>query len=235
MKKVIITGASRGIGKAIATSLAKTGNYQLAVCSKTANRADALAAKLKEQHSNLKIFPGLCDVSKKEEVENFVKKLIDEDFYPDVLINNAGIFRQENFFDLSENSLNEIMQTNLYGAYYFSKEIVPLMKQKNSGQVINICSTASIQAYKDAAAYCVSKHALLGLTRVLREELKDNGIAVTAVMPGATLTDSWGKTELPSDRFMSAEDIGESVRSIIELSPQSVAEEIVLRPAKGDI
>ncbi len=107
-----------------------------------------------------------------------------------------------------------------------------MMLAEQTGQIFNMCSIASIMPY---GAYAVSKHALLGFSRVLREEVKDKGVRVTAVMPGATYTASWDGTDLPQERFMKAEDIAQSLWDIYQLSQQTVVEEIVLRPQLGDI
>ena len=98
-----------------------------------------------------------------------------------------------------------------------------------------MCSVASIQAYPNGGSYAISKFALLGFSKTLREELKDFGIRVTAVLPGATRTSSWDGTELPDERFIKAEDVAEVVFATYQLSTRSVVEEIVIRPQKGDI
>jgi short-subunit dehydrogenase len=132
----------------------------------------------------------------------------------------------------TEDAFETMMDLNLYSAYYLTQSLLPLMIAQQKGHVFNMCSIASIMPY---GAYAVSKHALLGFSRVLREEVKDKGIRVTAIMPGATYTASWDGTELPQERFMKAEDIAQSLWDIYQLSQQTVVEEIVLRPQLGDI
>ena len=100
------------------------------------------------------------------------------------------------------------------------------------GHIFNMASIASLMPY---GGYSVSKFAMLGFSKVLREELKDKGVRVTTILPGATLTDAWGNISLPEERFMSAEDIAQSLLDIYELSKRTVVEEIVLRPQLGDI
>ena len=124
------------------------------------------------------------------------------------------------------------MDTNLYSAYYLTQEILPLMLPHKSGNVFNMCSIASFMPY---GAYAVSKHAMLGFSKVLREEMKDKGIRVTAIMPGATYTPSWEGSPLPEERFMKAEDVAEAIWGCYNLSPRTVVEEIILRPQLGDI
>jgi short-subunit dehydrogenase len=109
------------------------------------------------------------------------------------------------------------------------------MLDQKKGHIFMICSTASIMAYPNGGSYCVSKFALYGMTKVFREELKPHGIKVTAVLPGATLTDSWSETDLPKERFMQAQDVAESIWSAYHLSPSAVIEELLMRPQLGDI
>ena len=103
------------------------------------------------------------------------------------------------------------------------------------GHIYNMCSVASLQAYENGGSYCISKFALLGFSKVLREEMKTYNIRVTSLIPGAVLTDSWSGTTLPETRFMKPEDVADLVWSIHALSNQTVVEDIVLRPMEGDI
>ena len=107
-----------------------------------------------------------------------------------------------------------------------------MMVEQKSGHVFNICSIASIMPY---GAYAVSKHAMLGFSKVLREEVKEKGVRVTAILPGATYTASWEGSDLPVERFIKAEDIAQSLFDIYKLSEHTVVEEIILRPQLGDI
>lgn len=128
-----------------------------------------------------------------------------------------------------------MIHTNLYSAYDVTRGLVGGMIANGSGHIFNICSIASIKAYPTGGSYAISKHALYGFSRCLREELKDKGIRVTAVMPGATLTDSWAGAELPEDRFMKSEDVAELVYAAYSVSALSVVEDLVIRPQLGDI
>jgi short-subunit dehydrogenase len=109
------------------------------------------------------------------------------------------------------------------------------MKEIRRGHVFNMCSIASIKAYPNGGSYAISKFALLGFSKVLREELKEFNVRVTAVLPGATRTASWDGVDLPEDRFMRAEDVAETVFSAYSISERSVVEEIIIRPQLGDI
>jgi short-subunit dehydrogenase len=109
------------------------------------------------------------------------------------------------------------------------------MKSAKSGHIFNICSIASIQAYPNGGSYAISKFAMLGFSKCLREELKEFGIRVSAIMPGATKTASWEGVDIPDDRFMKAEDIAETIYAAYILSSRSVVEEIIIRPLLGDL
>ena len=128
-----------------------------------------------------------------------------------------------------------MVESNVYSAYHLSRSIVPAMKEIRSGHVFNMCSIASIKAYPNGGSYAISKFALLGFSKVLREELKEFNVRVTAVLPGATRTASWDGVDLPEDRFMRAEDVAETVFSAYSISERSVVEEIIIRPQLGDI
>jgi short-subunit dehydrogenase len=109
------------------------------------------------------------------------------------------------------------------------------MMEKKQGHIFNLCSIASIQAYANGGSYAISKFALLGFSKCLREELKEYGVRVTAVLPGATRTASWDGVDLPDERFMKSEDVAETIYAAYTLSGRSVVEEILIRPQLGDL
>lgn len=109
------------------------------------------------------------------------------------------------------------------------------MLAAKAGHIFNICSIASLQAYANGGSYSISKFALLGFSKNLREELKPKGIKVTAVMPGATMSNSWSGSNIDPKRIMEAKDIASMVYTATHLSPMAVVEDIVLRPQLGDL
>jgi short-subunit dehydrogenase len=153
----------------------------------------------------------------------------------DVLINNAGYFVPGEICTEPDGTLESMMNANIYSAYYMTRGIVPSMKKKKDGHIFNICSVASFKAYPNGGSYAISKFAMLGFSKCLREELKPHNIRVTAVMPGATKTASWAGSDLPDERFMKPEDVAESIFGAHALSKRSVVEEIIIRPQLGDI
>ena len=225
---IVITGASRGIGKAIAEKFLSE-NHTVLICSSNETKL----AELKIQFSSIITF--VCDVSKKNEVVAFADFVLQNFESIDVLINNAGIFLPGKVHDEEDGILEKTMQTNLYSAYYLTQKLVPSMIAKRNGYIFNMCSVASIKAYPNGGSYSVSKFALLGFSKCLREELKEYNIKVTSILPGATLTDSWSGTDLPESRFSKSEDIADLIYSITQLSAFSVVEDLVIRPQLGDI
>ena len=131
--------------------------------------------------------------------------------------------------------VEKMIDPNLYSAYHLTRKLIDGMINRKAGHIFNICSTASITPYVNGGSYCISKYAMLGMTKVLREEMKEHDVKVTAIMPGATLTASWEGVELPEDRFMKADDVADAVHTAYGLSKSAVIEEIVMRPQLGDI
>ena len=147
---------------------------------------------------------------------------------PDILVNNVGTFVPGKIYNEEEGVLKKMINTNLYSNYFISRGIIPDMLSKKNGHIFNVCSIASKKAYSNGGAYCVSKFALYGMSLCLREELKDYGIKVTSVLPGATLTSSWDGTKVDKNRFVSPEDIAESIFSIYNMSKGANVEEIII-------
>jgi short-subunit dehydrogenase len=128
-----------------------------------------------------------------------------------------------------------MIAVNLYSAYHLTRLLLPAMMEKKSGHIFNMCSIASLQSYANGGAYSISKFALLGFSKNLREEMKPFGIKVTAVLPGAAYTDSWAASGIDPKRFMEAADIANMIYAAASLSPQACVEDIIIRPQLGDI
>ncbi|HUM51888.1 MAG TPA: SDR family oxidoreductase [Chitinophagales bacterium] len=225
---IVITGASRGIGKAIAEKFLSE-NHTVLICSSN----EAKLTELKLQFPTIITF--VCDVSKKDEVVAFADFVLQNFDSIDVLINNAGVFLPGKVHEEEDGILEKTMKTNLYSAYYLTQKLVPSMIAKQDGHIFNMCSVASIKAYPNGGSYSISKFALLGFSKCLREELKEFNIKVTSILPGATLTDSWSGTDLPESRFSKSSDIADLIYTITQLSAFSVVEDLVIRPQLGDI
>ncbi|WP_439505073.1 SDR family oxidoreductase [Sediminibacterium sp.] len=230
---IVVTGASKGIGKAIAEKFATEGNTLL-LCSRGEKSLYDTVNELQTAYPNSIIKGMSCDMSNKEEVLAFAQWCLKYGT-PDILVNNAGQFIAGSIHDEAEGILEEMIQTNLYSAYYLTRALLPTMIQKGAGHIFNICSIASLNAYANGGSYSISKFALLGFSKNLREELKPMGIKVTSVMPGATLSASWGGFEIDPNRIMEVNDVAEMIVAASKLSPMAVVEDIVMRPQLGDL
>jgi short-subunit dehydrogenase len=230
---VVITGASRGMGKAIAMKFAKDA-HTLFLCARTKETLEKTAAEIKTTFPSSTIHTFVADLSVKEEVTAFGKFCLQHGS-PDIVINNAGYYLPGNCIDEAEGTLDSMLQTNLYSAYYLTRVLVPEMIKRKSGHIFNICSIASLKAYKGGGGYSISKFALNGFSQNLRQELLPYGIKVTAVFPGAVMTDTWGDFDNSSNRIMEVSDIADMVYAATKLSKAAVVEEIVLRPQLGDL
>ncbi|MBY0476723.1 MAG: SDR family oxidoreductase [Chitinophagaceae bacterium] len=236
---VIITGASRGIGKAIAEIFAANG-HALYLCSKNEVALYKTMEELLLKYPGSKIKAKARDLSKKEEVENFGQWLLDNGIRIDVLVNNAGNFLPGSIQNEEAGALEEMIAVNLYSAYFLTRKLLPsMMKQQQvngtRGHIFNMCSIASLAAYSNGGSYSISKFALNGFSKNLREEMKPHHIKVTAVFPGAVMTDSWGDYDNSANRIMEAEDIAKMMFASAMLSPQACVEEILIRPQLGDL
>ena len=226
MKQIFITGASRGIGLAIAKKFHAQG-FRVIICSRSEE-------KLSEAK---KLIPGLityqCDIGDKDAVISLAKKINTKHGKLDVLVNNGGVFEMDTLHDGPSDTYEKLIRTNLDSAYYFTRELIPPMKSSKEGTIINICSIAGLSAY--GGSYTVSKFAMNGWSKQLREELKEFGIRVVTFYPGAVFTDSWAGADIPEERMMPAEDIAELAWVSYAVSDRTVVEEIVCRPQLGDM
>ncbi len=228
----IITGASKGIGKAIATVFAANG-YDLYLCSRNEVALYKTMEELLTRFPSISIKAKAFDLSK--QAKDFGLWILEAGIAVDILVNNAGLFEPGNVYDQPEGLLESQLETNLCSAYHLTRVLLPKMMKKGSGHVFNICSIASLQAYKNGGAYSISKFAMDGFNKNIREEMKAFGIKVTAIYPGAVLTDSWNNFDNSQHRIMEAEDVAKMVYAASQLSIGACVEEIVMRPQLGDL
>lgn len=230
----VITGASRGIGRALAEIFALHG-YNLLLCAKTEHTLLQTIDELKTSYPAVSIDGKALDLSGKTEAQLLGEWVRNRADTVDVLVNNTGTFIQGNVSDEPDGALEIMLGVNLFSAYHTTRAVLPKMMAQKSGHIFTICSIASLGAYPGGGAYSISKYALLGFTRNLRAELKEHGIKVTAVIPGAVYTDSWKGSGVAESRIMETEDLAKMMFAATQLSPQAVVEDIVLRPQLGDL
>ena len=231
---VVITGASKGIGKAIANLFAAEG-AQLFLCARNDVTLYNTVAELQQNHPNSTINAMAADMSEKEEVKKFGQWVLDRAAQIDVLVNNAGQFLPGNIYDENDEMLEQMMNTNLYSAYHLTRSFLPLMTDTRKGHIFNISSIAALAAYPNGGSYSITKFAMMGFNKNLRAELMQHNIKVTAVLPGAVMTDSWGNFDNINKRIMEADDIAKMVVAATKLSTQAVVEDIIIRPQLGDM
>lgn len=233
--KLIITGATRGIGWAVLEKFIEAG-FDAAFCGTDPARVHVLQEELRKKYGRSGIFGIAADLSAgRSSVVDFGQSALKMLGGCHVLINNAGVFKPGGILTEEEGTYRELMSVNMDQAYHLSRLIIPEIIKEERGHVFNMCSIASIKAYPDGGSYCISKFALYGFSQVLREELKPHSICVTAVLPGATLTDSWAGAGLPEERFVQPDDVAEMMLSAWKVNRSACTEQILLRPMAGDI
>lgn len=220
---IVVTGGTKGIGRAIVDTFVGQG-FDAVVCARSVAGIQGKG-----------LLPFAADLATREGVTNLVRYVQSLSRPVDVLVNNTGIFQPGQLHNEAEGTFEQLMNTNVASAYHLTRGLVRDMMIQRRGHIFMMCSTASITPYTNGGSYCISKFALLGMSRVLREELKPHGVKVTAILPGATLTASWEGTDLPEDRFLKPTDVSGSVWGAYALSAGAVVEEILIRPQLGDI
>ncbi len=230
---IVITGASKGLGKAFALQFANNINT-LFLCSRNLDCLQKTVYDIKQHHPDITIHFKVADVSKKKDAIDFANWCL-QFGTPDILINNAGAFLPGSISAEADGILEEMLAINLNSAYHITRTFLPKMMENKSGYIFNICSIASTNAYLNGGSYSISKFALLGFNKNLREELKPYGIKVTAIIPGAIYTDSWKGSGVDENRIMKDTDIAQMVYAATQLSAQACVEEIIIRPQLGDL
>lgn len=231
---IVITGASRGLGKAIAELFAANG-YNLYLTSRSAVALYKTMEELTTRFPDVTIKAKPFDLSEREQVRQLAEWILGLDITVDILVNNAGSFEPGSVYNEPEGTMESMMNINFFSAYHLTRALIPEMIKRKSGHIFNMCSIASFQAYKNGGAYSISKFALAGFSKNLREEMKPFGIKVTSVYPGAANTDSWAGSGIDPKRIMETADIAMMIFSSSQLSVQACVEEIVLRPQLGDL
>ena len=232
MELIVITGGSQGIGRALVVSFLAAG-YRVATCARSAEDLATLAATCPGQP--LHTLP--ADLSQPADCRRFAEFVLGLGVPLAALIHNAGAFVPGRFQDepADGSQLRAMLAANLLSAYDLTQGLLPTLLRQGRGHIFTICSTASLTAYPNGGSYGVAKAGLLAFTKNLREEVKTQGLRVTAVLPGATLTRSWEGVGLPPERFIAPQDVAQAVLGAFQLSPHAVVEELLIRPQLGDI
>lgn len=230
----VISGASRGIGKAIAKALAERG-FGLCLLARNEQALATTAKELRDAFPQLEIVYYALNLADKKACITMAADLQKRWSHIDVLVNNAGSFKPGNLMDEEDGLFEEMMESNLYSAYHLSRSMFSLLEKGQLKMITNICSAASLAAYPRGGSYGIAKFGMLGFSRNLRLELADKGYRVNAILPGPVLTDSWGDIDLPRERFIMPEDIAQVIIAGLAMSPQAFPEEVLMNPIAGKI
>lgn len=231
-KAVLITGAGSGIGRELALKLNAAGEYVI-----LAGRGKEKLLETKEHLINKDSSEILSlDLRKTSGIKRAVDS-INERLFIHTLVNNAGTTVFKTVDKTSESEVEEILATNLSGAILLTKAILPEMKERKEGKIINILSVAANTIFTKSGIYSASKAGLLAFANVLREEVREFNISVTNVLPGATATPIWGEESLGkfSRLMMKPEDLAEVILNSTLNAGSAIVEELVVRPITGDI
>ena len=233
-KVAVITGASRGIGLAVAEAFAAAG-CDLILTSRNVSALRKSAAAIAKR-TGVRVMVESCDVGDAKHVSTLFAAVKKQFRRLDILFNNAGIAHEMAAVpDLSIAKWNEVIATNLTGTFLVSRAAIPLMGA--GGVIVNNLSVAATSVFAGEAAYCASKWGALGLTNTMREELREKGIRVVALIPGPTDTKIWDQfwPDAPHEKMMRPEEVAQAVLTAVTMPPGTSVDEIRMSPASGTL
>lgn len=224
----IVTGASRGIGKAIARSLAAEGSHVF-LASRSQSDLDALAREF--QSAGFAATPLATDVTKQEEVDALVQSAMDAVGHIDILVNNAGVGIFKPLMDMTPEEFDEMWMLNMRGVFLMTKAVLPHMVQAKAGNIVNISSLAGKNTFKGGSGYCATKWALRGFGGSLMLEVRDSNIRVVTVFPGSVDT-SFSTRGKRGQNITQPEDVADAVVFALTAPQRSMFSEIDVRPTR---
>jgi short-subunit dehydrogenase len=231
---VVITGASQGIGAAIARAFAADiRGVGLALVARNAANLAAVSRSCAGIGVDVGVFP--CDVSDEAAVAGLEAAVRRRFGRVDVLINNAGKYFGAPFLATPVADFDRMLSANLRSLFLVSRAFAPAMVRRRRGDIFNMGSVAGIAALPGAPAYTAAKYGVAGLSTAMRAEFRDKGVRVCCVHPGATVSPSWKGSGVPAARMMPAEDVAQAFLALYKMSRRTVVEEVVLRPQLGDL
>ena len=231
-KVAVVTGASKGIGKALAFAFARAG-AKVVLAARTRDTLEQVASELRESGAEALAVP--TDVTNADAVKQLIQQTLDTYQHVDILINNAGIGHFGPVIDFDPDDWDTVLNSNLKAVYLCAKYALPAMLEKGSGQIINVLSIAAKVAFEASGAYCAAKAGALALTKVLASEVRQQNIRVTAVLPGSVHTPFWDNIpEHPDfEQMLTPEHVADTVISVCQQPLGMVTEEIVVMPPLG--
>jgi len=225
-KVAVVTGGNRGIGRGIAEALAGDG-ATVAVASRTAEAAQRAAAEIGGGARGY-----ACDVRRHEQVATLFAAVERDLGGVDVLVNNAGVGAFAPVAEMSLEDWHLVIETNVNGVFYCTREAIPRMKKRGGGYIFNVSSLAGRNTFPGGAAYSASKHAVNGFSETLFQEVREDGIRVTYLMPGSVATEFGRGSAAKQGWALQPEDIGEMVVDLLHTSPRALHSRVEMRPAR---
>lgn len=224
----LVTGGSRGIGRAIAVRLAELGS-SVAICGRDARALASAEVELKKV--GVLVFSRVADVTRASDITSFVEKAQAALGPISILVNNAGIGLFGPIHEKTEPDWDRVLNTNLKSIFLVSREVIPSMMRRGSGDIINISSLAGRNAFAGGGIYCASKWGVQGLSACMAEDLRDYGIRVSVVCPGSVATEFSSRPK-DAEKALIPEDVAHAVAALVTQRPQSFISEIQLRPLR---
>jgi NAD(P)-dependent dehydrogenase (short-subunit alcohol dehydrogenase family) len=222
--RFLVTGGSQGIGAAV-VELARKAGHQVVFTGRNAQLIETIAR-------NTGASGVRADVSASEDNARTVDACMERMGGVDVLVNNAGVGRFAPVATMSLEEWHEVIETNLNGMFYCTRQAIPRMKQRGGGYIFNLSSLAGRNAFPNAGAYCASKHAVNGFSEVLFQEVREDGIRVTYLMPGSVATDFGRGTAAKQGWALQPEDVGEMVVDLLHTNPRAMHSRVEMRPSR---
>ena len=231
---ILVTGASQGIGAAIAAIFARETRGRLSLVARQIGKLRGIAKQCRAEGAEAaEAFR--CDVSDARAVHEMARQVRSRMGEVDVIVNNAGSFRPEPLMKMSLIGFEAMLSANLRSAFLVTREFAPAMAKRRRGDIFFMASVAGFRGFPQGGAYVAAKHGVVGLARAFRAELKSRGVRVVTILPGATWSPSWEGSGVPRERMMAAEDVARAFYDAYRLSRRTVVEEIILRPQLGDV
>jgi NAD(P)-dependent dehydrogenase (short-subunit alcohol dehydrogenase family) len=230
-KVAIVTGGTKGIGRAIAESLVRSGVHT-SICGRDEKELHTAVSAL-NQLGEARATGTVCDVRNYDDVNVLFEHTIQTFDGIDILVNNAGIGIFTTVEDMSPEDFRAVLETNVFGVFYCCHQAIPLMRKRGGGYIINISSLAGANPHPRMAAYNASKFGLNGFSEALMQEVRHDGIKVSYIMPGSVNTEFGGDTPDPRKSWqLQPEDIAKTVLDLLEFSDRSLASRVEIRPSK---
>jgi len=223
----IVTGASRGIGFAVANELARLG-YSLGLIARTKTGIESASKEIQKQFPEVKMIYGAFDIADGIKVEEFVHQVSEKLGTVTVLVNNAGYYKQGTY-SLPFDDVHRLIDTNYLAPVRFVNAVLPGMKKLGKGYIFNIASLAGIEAFSGIGNYCASKFALVGYSSSLAQELATSGIKVTVICPSWVNTSNAGDAPMKPDEMIQTGDLVLTIRYLLSLGKQACIREILIR------